>query len=98
MRSPLFKTQIPALTLLTKAHRTTSTVALTVLAGVLPADYEVTLPDRIDLEHDNLTKAEIGALMRRIKDEMINAWQKRWDEEDAWKGPTSLLPGCVGSA
>ncbi|GBP51323.1 hypothetical protein EVAR_34109_1 [Eumeta japonica] len=60
----LLKTQKPALTLLTKAYHTTSTVALTILASVLPADYEVTIAGRVDIERDNLARVEIGALGR----------------------------------
>ncbi|GBO98511.1 Putative 115 kDa protein in type-1 retrotransposable element R1DM [Eumeta japonica] len=80
MRYPSLLTVYRALTLLTKTYRTTSTVALPVLAGVLPADYEVILAGRTDIERDHLTRTEIGALRRRVKEEMIDAWQKRWDE------------------
>ncbi|GBP97340.1 hypothetical protein EVAR_103853_1 [Eumeta japonica] len=48
VRSALHRTQIPALTLLTKAYRTTSTAALPVLARVLPADLDVILAGRVD--------------------------------------------------
>ncbi|GBP23614.1 Retrovirus-related Pol polyprotein from type-1 retrotransposable element R1 4 [Eumeta japonica] len=81
VRSALLRTQRPALTLLTKAYRTTSTAALPVLAGVLPADYEVLLAGKTDTQRDYLTRAEIGAVMRRAKEEVIDAWQKRWNEE-----------------
>ncbi|GBP83126.1 Retrovirus-related Pol polyprotein from type-1 retrotransposable element R1 [Eumeta japonica] len=68
VRSALLRTQRPALTLSTKAYRTTSTAALPVLAGVLPADFDVTLARHVDLERDNLTRAEVGALRRRVKE------------------------------
>ncbi|GBP65858.1 Retrovirus-related Pol polyprotein from type-1 retrotransposable element R1 [Eumeta japonica] len=81
VRSALLRTQRPALTLLTKAYRTTSTAALPVLAGVLPADLEVTLAGRVDVERDHLTGAEVGALRRRVREQVMDDWQKRWDEE-----------------
>ncbi|GBP24850.1 Retrovirus-related Pol polyprotein from type-1 retrotransposable element R1 4 [Eumeta japonica] len=81
VRSALLRTQRPALTLLTKAYRTTSTAALSVLAGVLPADLDVTLAGRVDSERINLTRAEVGALRRRVREEVMDDWQKRWDEE-----------------
>ncbi|GBP84501.1 Retrovirus-related Pol polyprotein from type-1 retrotransposable element R1 4 [Eumeta japonica] len=81
VRSALFRTQRPALILLTKAYRTTSTAALPVLAGVLPADLDVTLAGRVDSERDNLTRAEVWALRRRVRKEVMDDWQKRWDEE-----------------
>ncbi|GBP65872.1 Retrovirus-related Pol polyprotein from type-1 retrotransposable element R1 2 [Eumeta japonica] len=77
VRSALLRTQRPALTLLTKAYRTTSTAALPVLAGVLPADYEVLLAGKTDTQRYCLTRAEIGAVRRRVKEEVIDAWQKR---------------------
>ncbi|GBP97352.1 Retrovirus-related Pol polyprotein from type-1 retrotransposable element R1 4 [Eumeta japonica] len=81
VRSALLRTQRPALTVLTKAYRTTSTAALPVLAGVLPADLEVTLAGRVDVERDHLTGAEVGVLRRRVREQVMDDWQKRWDEE-----------------
>ncbi|GBP96306.1 hypothetical protein EVAR_7589_1 [Eumeta japonica] len=87
-------TQRPALTLLTKAYRTTSTAALPVLAGVLPADLDVILAGRVDSERDYLTGAEVGAL-RRVREEVMDDWQRRWDEE-RMVGSCSLLPERIG--
>ncbi|GBP91685.1 hypothetical protein EVAR_100265_1 [Eumeta japonica] len=58
VRSALLRTQRPALRLLTKAYRTNNMVALPVLVGVLPAEYEMILARRVDSAHDNLTRAE----------------------------------------
>ncbi|GBP57364.1 Retrovirus-related Pol polyprotein from type-1 retrotransposable element R1 4 [Eumeta japonica] len=50
--SALLRTQIPALILLTNAYKTTNMAALPVLAGMLPADLEVTSAGRVDKERD----------------------------------------------
>ncbi|GBP63830.1 hypothetical protein EVAR_48088_1 [Eumeta japonica] len=53
-------------------YRTVSTVALPVLAGMLPAYYEVTIAGRIDNARDGLVRSEVGALRRRIREEMVD--------------------------
>ncbi|GBP65882.1 Retrovirus-related Pol polyprotein from type-1 retrotransposable element R1 4 [Eumeta japonica] len=79
--SALLRRQRPSLVLLTKAYRTVSTPALPVLAGVLPAHYEVTITDRTDRQRDGLTRAEVRVFKRRAKEEAVIEWQKEWDEE-----------------
>ncbi|GBP47265.1 hypothetical protein EVAR_38029_1 [Eumeta japonica] len=56
-----------------KAYRTTSTAALLFLAGVLPADLDMTLAGRVDLERDNLIRAEVRTLSWRA-DCRCNKW------------------------
>ncbi|GBP88565.1 Retrovirus-related Pol polyprotein from type-1 retrotransposable element R1 [Eumeta japonica] len=80
-RSTLLRGQRPALVLLTKAYRSVSTAALPVLAGVLPADLEVTRAGRLDLARLQATKAEIRARKRGLWDEIIAVWQERWTNE-----------------
>ncbi|GBP73314.1 hypothetical protein EVAR_52840_1 [Eumeta japonica] len=76
VRSALLRTQRPALILLIKTYRTTSTAALPVLVGVPPADLEVTAAGRVDRERDGRTRAEIGMLAQRVRDEVTQKWQK----------------------
>ncbi|GBP88523.1 Retrovirus-related Pol polyprotein from type-1 retrotransposable element R1 [Eumeta japonica] len=80
-RSTLLRGQRPALVLLTKAYRSVSTAALPVLAGVFPADLEVTRAGRLDLARLQATKAEIRARKRGLWDEIIAVWQERWTNE-----------------
>ncbi|GBP28873.1 Retrovirus-related Pol polyprotein from type-1 retrotransposable element R1 2 [Eumeta japonica] len=80
VRSALLRTQRPSLILLTKAYRTVSTAALPVLAGVLPAHYEVTIAGRTDGQRSGLTRAEVWAFRRRAKEEAVIEWQREWDE------------------
>ncbi|GBP30835.1 Retrovirus-related Pol polyprotein from type-1 retrotransposable element R1 2 [Eumeta japonica] len=48
VRSALLKTQRPALTLSTKVYHTTNRATLPVLAGVLLADYKMTIAGKVD--------------------------------------------------
>ncbi|GBP42614.1 Retrovirus-related Pol polyprotein from type-1 retrotransposable element R1 4 [Eumeta japonica] len=81
VRSVLLRTQRPALILLTKAYRTTSTAALPVLAGVLPAALEIMTAGRVDRERDIRTRAKLGVLAQWVRDEVTEKWQWRWDTE-----------------
>ncbi|GBP18044.1 hypothetical protein EVAR_16990_1 [Eumeta japonica] len=79
-------TERPALRILTRTYFTSSTAALPVLAGVLPANYEVTRRSgeagRVDAERENLTRTEIRVLRRCVKDKTVELGQKGWDETD----------------
>lgn len=81
-RSPLLRTQRPALTMLTKAYRSTSTAALSVLAGVLPADLEVIRAGRVAVARKSATKDEFPVRRREIGLDIVAQWQERWDRED----------------
>lgn len=79
VRSALLRTQRPALMLLTKAYRSTSTAALRVLAGMLPADLEVVRAGRIAVEGSKLTGKERKKLKREVIADVVTQWQERWD-------------------
>ena len=91
VRSALLRCQRPSLVLLTKAYRSTSTAALVVLGGVLPADLEVIRAGRFDEERQAATESQVDAMSRRkrlalrkrdIWNETVDAWQKRWTNEE----------------
>ena len=81
VRSAVLRAQRPALILLTKAYRTTSTAALPVLGGVLPADLEVIRAGRVDMLREGAAGPEMRKHKRDILDEVVTLWQKRWQEE-----------------
>lgn len=76
----LLRAQRPALVLLTKAYRSTSTAALPVLAGVLPADLEVARAGRID-ELRTAPRDVLRAGRKTSWDIAIRDWQARWEAE-----------------
>lgn len=91
VRSSLLRSQRPSLVLLTKAYRSTSTSALAVLGGVLPADLEVIRAGRLDEERLNGTtmqgdtgsrRRELARRRKEIWNETIDAWQKRWMHDE----------------
>ena len=80
VRTKLNSTQRPALILLTKAYRSVSTPALPVLAGVLPADFEVSLAGR----RAGITASSPSELRLRraqVESEILALWQDRWTNE-----------------
>lgn len=81
VRSPLLRTQRPALILLTKAYRSVSTSALPVLAGVLPADLEVLRAGTVCDEGTKGNERELTALRRATSERVMRMWQDRWDAE-----------------
>lgn len=81
VRSVLLRTQRPSLTLLTKAYRSCSTAALPVLAGVLPADLEVTRAGRRMRECEGLARELAAERRRRIDGDVLVVWQNRWVSE-----------------
>lgn len=92
VRSALLRTQRPALVLLTKAYRSVSTAALPVLAGVLPADLEVTRAGRIEQEGFRLGRKERNELKRRVRSEVVSQWQERWDSSTNGRELYNFLP------
>lgn len=92
MRSALLRTQRPALILLTKAYRSTSTHALPVLAGVLPADLEVKRVGMIETYRANLAKKEIEYLKKECMAKVYDEWQNRWGLELRGRELYSFLP------
>ncbi|RVE40194.1 hypothetical protein evm_015156, partial [Chilo suppressalis] len=73
----------PALILLTKAYRSTSSVALPVLAGVLPADLEVTRAGRLgDAREPAVTIEELRSAKLRVTESVNAEWQRRWDTSE----------------
>ncbi|GBP97347.1 Retrovirus-related Pol polyprotein from type-1 retrotransposable element R1 [Eumeta japonica] len=79
VRSALLRAQRPALILLTKAYRSTSTHALPVLAGVLHADLEVVRHGEVDIERVGKTNRDISALFSNSTTKLYDVWQERWE-------------------
>lgn len=94
VRRHLDAAQRTMLLLLTKACRTTSTSAMQVIAGCLPLDLEVIRQSIIsnvrrnecvswnDYTHrptENQETADLGAEKKKITEEIMKEWQKRWD-------------------
>lgn len=80
VQSTLLRTQRPALVLMTKAYRSTSTAALPVLAGVLPADLQVVHAGKVEEEGlARLAPEERKRRKEEINEEVLNTWQERWD-------------------
>ncbi|CAH2083495.1 unnamed protein product [Euphydryas editha] len=105
VRSALLRTQRPALILLTKAYRSTSTDGLAVLAGVLPADLEVIRAARLGaLRESAATKEELRSAKLSEAESALAAWQKRWDtsihgrELYLFTGGEGSLQGNLGRA
>ncbi|GBP96302.1 Retrovirus-related Pol polyprotein from type-1 retrotransposable element R1 [Eumeta japonica] len=92
VRSALLRAQRPALILLTKAYRSTSTHALPVLAGVLPADLEVARRGEVDIERSCKTKKEISALFINSTDKQYDIWQERWESAPEGRELYSFFP------
>lgn len=81
VRSALLRTQRQALILLTKAYRSVSSAALPVLAGVFPADLEVTRAGRIDDIRFSGRDCP-GTVRSKITEELVAEWQRRWEGEE----------------
>lgn len=80
VRTALLRAQRPALILLTKAYRSTSTAALPVLAGVLPADLEVERAGKVD-DIRHLPGRELKVRKNDLWEEAVASWQQRWEAE-----------------
>ncbi|CAH4035810.1 unnamed protein product [Pieris brassicae] len=92
--SRLLRAQRSALVLLTKAYRTTSTPALAVLGGVLPADLEVYRAGKIQATKRETAKGEVNDLKRRVHSEVVDKWQERWEVEERGRDLQRFFP-CV---
>lgn len=79
--------------MLTKAYRSVSTSALPVLAGVLPADLEVTRVGRVEEEcPEDATGRERRALKRTVMREVVSRWQDRWTSSEKGRELWQFLP------
>lgn len=96
VRSPLLRTQRPALILLTKAYRSVSTSALPVLAGVLPADLEVLRAGTVCDEGTKGNERELTALRRATSERVMRIWQDRWDAEGKGRDTYKFIPSIIG--
>lgn len=68
--------------LLTKAYRSCSTLALPVLAGVLPADLALVKAGRSLAEIEGRPKEEHSHVRRAVDTEVMVSWQERWEREE----------------
>ncbi|CAK1550988.1 unnamed protein product [Leptosia nina] len=92
--SRLLRSQRAALVLLTKAYRTTSTPALAVLGGVLPADLEVYRAGKVQATRGDRAKAELAKFRKEIHSEVVSMWQERWEAEERGRDLQRFFP-CV---
>lgn len=82
VRSALLRSQRQSLILMTKAYRSVSTMALPVLAGVLPADLQIRVAGEIATNGAGLGKTEAAALKRGVVKRALEVWQERWAGSD----------------
>lgn len=92
VKSALLRSQRAALVLLTKAYRTTSTAALPVIGGVLPADLEVIRAGRAAAARQDATRQEYRDRRRAIWTDVVAQWQARWDREDKGRETYRFFP------
>lgn len=92
VKSALLRTQRAALVMLTKAYRTTSTAALPVIGGVLPADLAVIRAGKLAEARANSTKDELLVKQRAIEAEIIAKWQTRWESDDKGRETYRFFP------
>lgn len=92
VRSALLRSQRAALVLLTKAYRTTSTAALPVIGGVLPADLEVIRAGRTAEARKNATGREFRVRRKAIESDVVAQWQARWVREDKGRATFRFFP------
>lgn len=93
VRSALLRTQRQALVLLTKAYRSVSTAALPVLAGVLPADLEVSRAGSLAQSRAAaMDSRERSELKREAWAEAVARWQDRWSTSSNGRDLHSFFP------
>lgn len=92
VRSVLLRTQRPSFILLTKAYRTSSTAALAVLAGALPADLALVRAGRRLVEVEGQPR-EVHRLVRAAVDaEVMATWQERWSSDEKGRDLFRFFP------
>ncbi|GBP10216.1 Retrovirus-related Pol polyprotein from type-1 retrotransposable element R1 4 [Eumeta japonica] len=78
--------------LMTKAYRSVSIDALAVLAGVLPADLEVSRCGQVDGRRGSLTPRELNAIKEYYRNAACTVWQERWSGGDRGRELYSFFP------
>ncbi|XP_063835634.1 uncharacterized protein LOC135084822 [Ostrinia nubilalis] len=96
MRTTILRGQRPALVLLTKAYRSVSTAALPVLAGVLPADLEVSRAGMTDVARRDTPRDAMGRRKREILESVLDTWQTRWEGETKGRELFQFFPDVAG--
>ncbi|CAH2101187.1 unnamed protein product [Euphydryas editha] len=91
-KSAVLRSQRPAFVLLTKAYRSCSTAALSVLVGVLPADLEVVRAGRVQEKCEGLAGGERKTKKNEILSDVVSAWQTRWTASGDGRELYSFFP------
>lgn len=92
VKSVLLRTQRSSLILLTKAYRSTSTAALAVLAGALPADLLLARAGRRLVGVEGQPREVPGRVRRAIDAQIMGSWQERWGSEEKGRDLFRFFP------